>query len=83
MRLNEVLDKNDIEKGINQLRPPLFWKDKPNFIIQSKIWNSIKIRKAIEKIHDIDLKIKSNSTLDKKNLLKKLIVDICGLANAA
>ena len=83
IRLNEVLDKNDIEEGINQLRPPLFWKDKSNFIIQSKIWNSLKIRKAIEKIHDLDLMIKSNSTFDKKILLKKLIIDICGLANAA
>ena len=46
-----------IEEGINQLRPPLFWKDKSNFIIQSKIWNSLKIRKAIEKIHDLDFKL--------------------------
>ena len=46
-RLNRLLDINKIEgvnleMKINSLRPPVFWKDKKNFIAQAKKWDSIK-----------------------------------------
>ena len=52
-------------------------------MLQAKKWNASKINKAFSKIYDVELKIKSNTLLDKKIILKKLIIDICNLANAA
>ena len=85
IKLREIIDKNtdnNIEKTINKIRPPIFWKDKPNIANQAKIWNKDKLNKAINITYDIELKIKSNSNLDRKIMLKKLIVDVCNLANS-
>ena len=85
IKLREIIDKNtdnNIEKTINKIRPPIFWKDKPTITNQAKIWNKDKLNKAINITYDIELKIKSNSNLDRKIMLKKLIVDVCNLANS-
>ena len=74
---------NNIEQAISNMRPPIFWKDKPVLIKQAKIWNKNKLISAVSKSYTAELKIKSNSDIDKKIILKKLIVDICNLANAA
>ena len=86
-RLNRLLDINKIEgvnleMKINSLRPPVFWKDKKNFIAQAKKWDSIKIKDLIKKTYDIEIILKSNGSINKELLLKKFIVDVCHLANA-
>jgi DNA polymerase-3 subunit delta len=83
-RLKQVIEKknNDLEKIIDSLKPPIFWKDKPNFVQQAKLWNLNKLNKALNNTYDVELRIKSNSNLNKEIILKKLIVDICNLANA-
>ena len=82
-KINEVLnsDFSNIEISINNLKPPIFWKDKPNFIAQTKKWNKEKIKKIFNDIYELELKLKSNST-SKNILFKKFIVDICCVANA-
>ena len=86
-RLGKLLEINNnnsnVEKAINDLRPPVFWKDKPNFISQAKVWNQKKINIIMKKTYYIEIKIKSNSTIDKQVLIKKLLVDMCELANAS
>ena len=85
IKLREIIDKNtdnNIENTISKIKPPIFWKDKPTIINQAKIWNKDKLNKAINITYDIELKIKSNSNLDRKIMLKKLIVDVCNLANS-
>ena len=74
--------KKNIEIAINELKPPIFWKDKPNCIQQSKIWNEKKIKKILNKIYFLEIQLKTNSTLNKNLLMKNLIVDICELANS-
>lgn len=81
-RLKELDDKNP-QEGIDNLKPPIFWKDKPNFLRQSKIWNNKKLNLALTKIYDVEIKIKSNSNLNKETIFKKFLIDICNLANAA
>ena len=55
------LEKNhDINKTINSAKPPIFWKDKEIVKIQLKKWKSKKIRIFINKINDVELKIKKN-----------------------
>ena len=83
-RLSEVNAKKalDIENSINELKPPIFWKDKPNFILQAKKWSLSKIRKVQEKTFNLEVMIKANSLINKQFLIKKLILDICLLANS-
>lgn len=83
--LNYLKDKeNDenLEKKINEYKPPIFWKDKPNLTAQAKKWNKIKIKNILDKSFNLEKKIKSNSNIDHKILLKKLIIDICETANS-
>ena len=83
-RLNEIDLKNkNLEKIINEIKPPIFWKEKPIFLAQAKSWNKEKLRKALSMTYYSEIRIKSNSEINKTILLKKLIIDICNLANAA
>ena len=76
-------DKNkNIEIAINNLKPPIFWKEKDAFIQQAKKWDIIKLRKVLEKTYSVEKEIKSNSIINKKVLMKNLIVEICCLANS-
>ena len=60
-KLAMELEKNhDIYKTINTAKPPIFWKDKEIVKVQLKKWNSKKIKALINKINDIELKIKKN-----------------------
>ena len=71
LKIKEVINsKESIENAIAKIKPPIFWKDKPKFMLQAKKWNASKINKAFSKIYDVELKIKSNTLLDKKIILK-------------
>ena len=63
------------------IKPPIFWKDKP-ILKQAKKWNSNKI-KNFKKTYNLEIEIKSNLIINKNILIKKLLVDICELANAS
>ena len=81
-RLKELDNKNTPD-AIDNLKPPIFWKDKPIFLQQSKIWNKKKLNLALAKIYEAETKIKSNSNLNNEIIFKKFLIDICYLANAA
>ncbi len=80
--LNELAVSKDIDQAVNLIKPPIFWKDKPNFISQSKKWNKFKIKEILNKTFNLEIQLKSNSDINKSLLIKKLIVDVCNLANA-
>ena len=83
-KLKEVINKKEnLENALTSLKPPIFWKDKPLFLKQAQIWTLKKLNKAMSITFDTEVKIKSNSTTDKKIIIKKLLVDICNLANAS
>ena len=85
LSLLEVIEKSrktNIETAINTLKPPIFWKDKPSFMIQIKKWNTNKIKNFLTKTYDLELMIKSNSSINHQLLIKKLIVDICVSASS-
>ena len=82
-KLKEITDtKDNIEIAISKLRPPVFWKDKPTFVAQAKLWDLQKLEKALINTFETEIKIKSNSSIEKRVILKKLLIDICNLANA-
>ena len=71
-----------IEDAINKIKPPVFWKDKPIITNQAKKWSESKIKKIFNKTLNVEKKIKTNSLIEKNILIKKLLIDICYLANA-
>ena len=79
--INRAQDGN-IENTINNLKPPVFWKDRPNIVAQAKKWKINKIKKIKEKTYDLEICLKSNYQINKDILLKKLILDICDQANS-
>ena len=87
-RLNKLKDIADLKSSknltdaINSMKPPIFWKDKPVFLEQAKLWNNKKVKYALTKSYEIELKIKSESTINKNILIKKLLLDICIMANS-
>ena len=86
-RLNEIQnmkkENSNIESLITSLKPPVFWKDKSILIEQSKKWNKDKIQKALEKTYNLEITIKSNSSIKKDLLIKNLIVELCSTASSS
>ena len=86
-RLNKLYQikksKNlNLETAINNLKPPIFWKDKPRLMIQAKKWDEKKLKRVLEKIYNIEKMIKTNSFLNKQIILKELVINICDTANS-
>ena len=83
-KLSEIYrtSPTNLEKGVSELKPPIFWKDKPNFVLQAQKWSLSKVKKIQQNTFNLEIKVKSNSLIDKNLLIKKLILDICLLANA-
>lgn len=89
--INQRLDKlmqihqlnvSKIEDAINNLKPPIFWKDKPNITKQAKKWNKYKIKNMFEATVELEKRIKTNNLIEKNILIKKLLLDICSKANS-
>ncbi len=83
-KLYELKKSNEknLEIAINNFKPPVFWKDKPHFVTQTKKWDVKKLNRLLKKTYEIEKKIKSKSFLNKQILLKELIVSICETANS-
>ena len=61
LKLSIKLEQNcDINKTINEAKPPIFWKDKEIVKVQLQKWKPQRIKKLINKINDIELKIKKD-----------------------
>ena len=86
-KLNEIesmKQKNsNIESVISNLKPAVFWKDKPMLIQQSKKWNKKKLQTALKKTYNTEIEIKSNTSIRKDLLIKNLIIELCTAANSA
>ncbi len=85
-KLKDVINlskETNLEDAISKIKPPIFWKDKPNFMTQIKKWNLLKIKKILNKTYSLEIEMKSNPSVNKNILIKKLMVDVCQLANAS
>ena len=80
--LNKLSSIDNIENAIEKMKPPVFWKDKPNFILQAKKWDENKINKILKKTYLLEKRFKKSTIIDREVMIKSLIVDICVLANA-
>ena len=78
----KIKKEKNIENIINNIKPPIFWKDKQNIVDQAKIWNIEKIQLILKKSYDFEMILKSHGTINKEMLVKKLLVDVCNIANS-
>ena len=70
--LNEaktLSENKNVENIIDKLRPPIFWKDRPNFINQFKKWNKTN-QFSFRKTYRNEILIKSSSMINKNVLIK-------------
>lgn len=87
-RFYKLMDILKIKKGgnfmeaVDMIKPPVFWKDKQNLVDQAKVWNIKKIRIVLQKLYDFEIILKSNGNINKNILIKKLLIDVCYLANS-
>ena len=77
---NQYEKERNIEKAIDSLRPPIFWKDKPTFYKQIKNWNVKKLEEAKKMLFDTEVIIKTKMNSNTNTLIKNLIVNLCNKA---
>ena len=83
-KLEEILSKKnlEIEKAIDTIKPPIFWKDRPILKEQAFKLKNKNLKPVFRKLFDLEKTFKSNSQLNKSILLKKFIIDICNYVSA-
>ena len=72
----ELKKEKNIEKAIDKMKPPIFWKDKPTFYKQISKWNSEKLKQARKILFEAEIQLKVNANLNNNTLIKNLIVDL-------
>ena len=72
----ELKKEKNIEKAIDKMKPPIFWKDKPTFYKQIRRWNSEKLEQARKILFDAEIQLKVNANLNNNILIKNLIVNL-------
>ncbi len=76
IKINQKNSESNLSSIIEKMRPPIFWKDKPDYTNISNIWSLEKLKKLKNKISEIELFMKSKSEIKKEIILKKLLVEI-------
>ena len=81
--LNKIFTQNkNIDLSIDSFKPNIFWKDKPVYKKQLKIWNVEKLEIAKQKIIQTEILIKTKFSSFSKILLKKLLIELCIIADS-
>jgi DNA polymerase-3 subunit delta len=84
-RLLEIKNTNnqneDDEVIMENLKPKIFWKDKPIYLMQLKKWNIDKLESILNRLGRLELMIKKNSHIKSEILFKSMLISICLDAN--
>ena len=75
------IDKN-MELAIDNIKPKIFWKDKPIFLKQVRKWNLKKLKKAKKKLSDTEIKMKTKFNNYNNTLIKYLLISLYEIANS-
>ena len=83
-RLLKIKIFNRLEKNLdqifNQIRPPIFWKEKEDVKKQVRLWNEKKLNLIIKKINEIELNCKKNHEIA-KNITLDFLSTVCDEVN--
>ena len=78
LKLCEQFEKDrNLEKVIDSIKPPIFWKDKPIFYKQMSVWNRRKLEEAQKMLFETEFLVKTNLNSNNNTLIKNLIVNLC------
>ena len=83
LEVAKITKEGNIDNAISKIKPPIFWKDKAIFSLQARKWDRKKVKKMLNQTYNIEIKMKSSSQITPGLFIKKLLVDICCLANAS
>jgi DNA polymerase-3 subunit delta len=81
-RIQRLIDIKNIigeSKGsyeLDNIKPPIFWKDKPMFINQLRNLSLNKLNEIYTKINTTEILMKKNSQINNAVLIKNLLIDI-------
>tara|TARA_B100001029_G_C15053997_1_gene452930 strand:- start:239 stop:1249 length:1011 start_codon:yes stop_codon:yes gene_type:complete len=73
----------NLHNSLNDLKPKIFWKDKPIFEKQVKKWDISKLLNAKKLVIDTEIKIKTSFLNSNDILIKKLLVELCQMASSS
>jgi|TARA_B110000211_G_C14073635_1_gene551060 DNA polymerase-3 subunit delta len=80
LKLIEIQNSNKVfnnyEKTLENIKPPIFWKDKPIYLQQVKKWNLEKLNKIANEIGNVELLMKKNSLIKNDVVVKNLIITL-------
>ena len=62
---------------MENMKPKIFWKDKPIYIEQLKKWDIEQLKKAISAIGKAEIQMKKNPTVRNDLVIKDLLINIC------
>ena len=71
------INNSNYNNAINNMKPPVFWKDKPVFLKLLQKWDKQRVIGALEYLGKTEQKIKNNSTLNTLTVVKNSITNIC------
>ena len=84
LRVNKLLEVKqinvnlkDLNLAIDEIKPKIFWKDKPIYLEQLKKINLNKLQQILEEIGNAEITLKKNSKIDNDTVIKNLIINIC------
>ena len=79
-RLHEIIkiagNPKNYEETVENLKPPIFWKDKPVILQQLKKWSQNQLEAILIKIGETEILMKKNSYLRNDILIRDLVVNL-------
>ena len=75
------IDRN-MDLAIENMKPKIFWKDKPIFMRQIGKWNLEKLEKAKKNLFDTEIKMKTKLNNYNNTLIKNLLVNLYIIGNS-
>ena len=75
------MDKN-LDLAIENIKPKIFWKDKPVFLKQIKKWNIRKLEMAKKVLINTEIRMKTKLNTYNSTLIKNLLIKLYRIANS-
>ena len=79
--IHKIASTSSIEIAMNNIKPPIFWKEKNSILEQAKRWGKKKLIDQLSITYNLEISLKSNQAILGDLLIKKLIVDMCQKAS--
>ena len=70
-----------MDAALENIKPKIFWKDKPIFLKQIKKWNIKKLEIAKRIIINTEIRMKTKLNTQNSTLMKNLLVRLYRIAN--